>query len=127
MGASAADNNAADADDPMAALLAQAAAAFGGGGSSFDMSEPANEPEPEPASMGMGGGDWADLQKQLEAMEQSGNLGDSAPEAAAEPAKNATEDPKAPNADDSAIWNFGDMSGGSSDDDDMSSDLFGSF
>lgn len=130
MDAPAADNGAADADDPMAALLAQAQAAFGGGGS-FDMSEPEAAAEPEPASnMGMGsGGDWADLQKQLEAMEQSGSYGDSAPETAAEPPKTIAEDPKAPNADDSAIWNFGDGSGGSSDsdDDDMSSDLFGSF
>lgn len=121
-------DNSAD-DDPMAALLAQAQAAFGGGsggGGGFDMS--ASEPEPEPA-MGMGSsGDWADLQKQLEAMEQSGNFGDSAPEStAAEPSKSIADDPKAPSADDSAIWNFGDASTGSSDDDDMSSDLFGSF
>ncbi len=88
----------------------------------------APEPEPEPA-MGMGSsGDWADLQKQLEAMEQSGNFGSSAPESpAAEFPKSIADDPKAPSADDSAIWNFGDSSSGSSDDDDMSSDLFGSF
>ncbi|MBD5128860.1 MAG: hypothetical protein HDT43_02895 [Ruminococcaceae bacterium] len=114
----------ASADDPMAALLAQAQAAFGGGGG-FEMSSPEPEREPEPA-MSMGSsGDWADLQKQLEAMEQSGNFGDSAPESAAP--KSIADDPKAPSADDSAIWNFGDMSSGSSDDDDMSSDLFGSF
>lgn len=127
-GDSGADNSADD--DPMAALLAQAQAAFGGGGGGFDMSssEPEAEPEPEPA-MGMGSsGDWADLQKQLEAMEQSGGFGDSAPEStAAEPPKSIADDPKAPNADDSAIWNFGDASTSSSDDDDMSSDLFGSF
>lgn len=123
MGDGASDDSSADADDPMAALLAQAQAAFGGGGSSIEMSEP--EPEPEPAGMGSSG-DWADLQKQLEAMEKSGNFGGGAPEAAAaEPAKNIAEDPKAPSADDSAIWNFGDLSSGSSDDDDMSSDLFG--
>lgn len=120
-----ADNGGDDTEDPMAALLAQAQAAFGGG--SFGASEPEPEPEPEPAGMGMGSsGDWADLQKQLEAMERSGNFGGDAPEsAAAEPAKNIAEDPKAPSADDSAIWNFGDLGGGSSDDDDMSSDLFG--
>lgn len=120
-----ADDGGAEADDPMAALLAQAQAAFGGG--SFGASEPEPEPEPEPAGMGMGSsGDWADLQKQLEAMEMSGNFGGDAPESvAAEPAKNIAEDPKAPSADDSAIWNFGDMGSGSSDDDDMSSDLFG--
>ena len=127
-GGGAAAESPADADDPMAALLAQAQAAFGGGGNSFDMSEPAAEPEPA-GGMGMGSsGDWADLQKQLEAMEKSGNFGDSEPQTtAAEPAKNIAEDPKAPSADDSAIWNFGDAGSGSSDDDDMSSDLFGSF
>lgn len=121
MGDGAPASGGAEPDDPMAALLAQAQAAFGG---SFDTSEP--EQEPEPASMGMGSsGDWADLQKQLEAMEKSGNFGGEAPEnAAPESAKNIAEDPKAPSADDSAIWNFGDL-GGSSDDDDMSSDLFG--
>lgn len=126
MGDSGTDNS-ADADDPMAALLAQAQAAFGGGGG-FDMSEPEPAAEPEPAT-GMGSsGDWADLQKQLEAMEQSGSFGGSTPESpAAEPPKNIADDPKAPSADDSAIWNFGDTSSGSSDDDDMSSDLFGSF
>ncbi len=127
MGDSGTDNS-ANADDPMAALLAQAQAAFGGGGGGFEMSEPEPVAEPEPA-MGMGSsGDWADLQKQLEAMEQSGSFGGSAPESpAAEPPKNIADDPKAPSADDSAIWNFGDTSSGSSDDDDMSSDLFGSF
>lgn len=132
-GDSGADNSADD--DPMAALLAQAQAAFGGGGGGgggFDMSssEPEAEPEPEPEpAMGMGSsGDWADLQKQLEAMEQSGGFGDSAPEStAAEPPKSIADDPKAPSADDSAIWNFGDASTSTSDDDDMSSDLFGSF
>ena len=126
MSDNSADNSAND-DDPMAALLAQAQAAFGGGGG-FDMSAPEPASEPEPA-MGMGSsGDWADLQKQLEAMEQSGSFGDSAPEStAAEPPKSIADDPKAPSADDSAIWNFGDSSSGSSDDDDMSSDLFGSF
>lgn len=66
---------------------------------------------------------WADLQKQFEAMEQSGNFG-----AAEEPAAPAaSEDPAAPSADDAAIWNFGstdsddDMSG------DMSGDMFGGF
>ncbi len=119
-----ADNGAAD-DDPMAALLAQAQAAFGGG--SFDVSEPEPEPEPEPAGMGMGSsGDWADLQKQLEAMEKSGNFGgDFSENSAAEPAKSIAEDPKAPSADDSSIWNFGGFDSNSSDDDDMSSDLFG--
>lgn len=110
-------------DDPMAALLAQAQAAFGGGGSSMEISEP--EPEPEAASANP----WEDLQKQLEAMEQSGNLGGMDMGGSSEPSKDIAEDPKAPSADDSAIWNFGDGGDSSSDDDDdmMSSDLFGSF
>lgn len=122
------DNNPADDDDPMAALLAQAQAAFGGGSFGASEPEPEREPEPEPAGMGMGSsGDWADLQKQLEAMEKSGNFGGASESASSEPAKNIADDPKAPSADDSAIWNFGDLNTGSSDDDDMSSDLFGSF
>ncbi len=64
---------------------------------------------------------WADLQKQFEAMEQSGNFG--AAEEPAAPAAN--EDPVAPSADDAAIWNFGDSS--TSSDDDMSGDMFGGF
>lgn len=118
-------SDSAEADDPMAALLAQAQAAFGGGGSSMEMSEPEPEPEPEASSANP----WEDLQKQLEAMEQSGNLGGSDTGGAAEPSKNIAEDPKAPSADDSAIWNFGDGgdSDSSDDDDMMSSDLFGSF
>lgn len=110
-------------DDPMAALLAQAQAAFGGG-ASMELSEPesASAPEPEASSANP----WEDLQKQLEAMEQSGNLGGAEP-SAAEPAKNIAEDPKTPSADDSAIWNFGGGDSDSGDDDMMSSDLFGSF
>lgn len=111
-------------DDPMAALLAQAQAAFGGGGSSMEVSEPESEPEAASANP------WEDLQKQLEAMEQSGNLGGMDMGGSSEPSRDTTEDPKAPSADDSAIWNFGDSGDSSSDDDDddmMSSDLFGSF
>ncbi len=70
------------------------------------------------------GDPWADLQKQFEAMEAAGNIGEDAP--AAQPAPEP--DPVAPSADDSAIWNFGTDTGSSSDsDDDMSSDMFGGF
>ncbi len=70
---------------------------------------------------------WADLQKQFEAMEQAGSFDVSDPSAAEEPdAPAASEDPAAPSADDAAIWNFGDSSA-SSDDDDMSGDMFGGF
>ena len=67
---------------------------------------------------------WADLQKQFEAMEQSGNIptGDDSMQ---QPAH--ANEPPVPSADDSSIWDFGSMGGGSSsDDDDMSSD-FGGF
>ena len=66
---------------------------------------------------------WADLQKQFEAMEQTG----AAAAAAEQPAQAAPPaDPAAPSADDASIWDFG---GGSSDnsDDDMSGDMFGGF
>ena len=68
---------------------------------------------------------WADLQKQLEAMEQSGGVPDEAPAAQAEPVAAAVPaDPAAPSADDSSIWDFG---SGESSDDDMSGDMFGGF
>ncbi len=69
---------------------------------------------------------WADLQKQLEAMEQSGNVGDADVfGGTSEPEPVPAEELAAvPTTDDSAIWDFG---GSSSDsDDDMSSD-FGGF
>ena len=105
-------------EDIMAQLLKEAEAL---GQGSF--SEPAADiktVEEKPAETNP----WDDLQKQLEAMEQSGfgglDLGD-APEPKA-------EDPKPVSADDSSIWDFG--SGESSDnnsDDDMSGDMFGGF
>lgn len=68
---------------------------------------------------------WADLQKQLEAMEASGNNGSDMFGGAAEPQPAPADELAAvPTTDDSAIWDFG---GSSSDsDDDMSSD-FGGF
>ncbi len=71
---------------------------------------------------------WADLQKQFEAMEQSGNFG-AAEEPAATSAPAASEDPVAPSADDAAIWDFGSTSDSSDDDmsGDMSGDMFGGF
>ena len=83
---------------------------------------------PEPA-MDSGASDnpWADLQNQLNAMEESGNFGGSESSSAFDTMDSPMDDPKAPDADDSSIWNFDDdMSSGSSDDD-MSADLFGSF
>lgn len=88
------------------------------------------EPEAEASSSSAsndssaGSDPWADLQKQFEAMEQSGNFGAAAEEPEAPAAAN--NDPVAPSADDAAIWNFGD-SGSDSSDDDMSGDMFGGF
>ena len=81
-------------------------------------------PQEEPAAEDP----WADLQKQLEAME-SANGADSAisydePEKQEEPAEEKTATP--PSADDSSIWDFGGNSGSDNGDDDMSSD-FGGF
>lgn len=68
---------------------------------------------------------WADLQKQLEAMEQSGlgmDMGIDEP-AAPVPAP----EPAAPSADDASIWNFGSSDNSGNSDDDMSGDAFGGF
>lgn len=81
-------------------------------------------PQEEPAA----DDPWADLQKQLEAME-SANGADSAisydePEKQEEPVEEKPVTP--PSADDSSIWDFGGSSDSDSSDDDMSSD-FGGF
>lgn len=114
----------ADGLDAMNALLGQMGAALesAGGNASLDLNEtePAadNTPSDNP---------WADLQNQLNAMEESGNFGGSEPTAEPETMSAPTEDPKAPDADDSSIWNFDDDMNSDSSDDDMSADLFGSF
>ncbi|MGN0686585.1 MAG: hypothetical protein ACI4KA_00595 [Oscillospiraceae bacterium] len=69
---------------------------------------------------------WADLQKQLEAMEQSGAVSAEPAAEEPEPVAMAPADPAAPSADDSSIWDFG-STGGDSSDDDMSGDMFGGF
>lgn len=114
----------ADGLDAMNALLGQMGAALesAGGSASLDLGEPEpavdNTPSDNP---------WADLQNQLNAMEESGNFGGSEPAAEPETMSAPTEDPKAPDADDSSIWNFDDDMSSDSSDDDMSADLFGSF
>lgn len=68
---------------------------------------------------------WADLQKQLEAMEQGGlgmDMGLEEPETPA-----PAPEPAAPSADDASIWNFGNTDSSGNSDDDMSSDAFGGF
>lgn len=69
---------------------------------------------------------WADLQKQLEDMEHSGSFA-AETELSVDKAAPAADDPAAPSADDSSIWNFGSGAGSTSDDDDMSGDMFGGF
>ena len=71
---------------------------------------------------------WAALQNELLAMEKSGSLGGE--EEISDDDSSMATDPTTPSADDSAIWDFGDDMGSSSDDDgdmSMSADLFGSF
>ena len=69
---------------------------------------------------------WADLQKQLEAMESANGAGSAITYDEPEP-QQEEEEAAPPSADDSSIWDFGSATGsGSSDDDDMSSD-FGGF
>lgn len=70
---------------------------------------------------------WADLQKQLEDMEQSGSFAAETDIPTNDEPSSAEADPAAPSADDSSIWNFGNSTSSSSDDDDMSGDMFGGF
>ncbi|MGN0669441.1 MAG: hypothetical protein ACI4JZ_02715 [Oscillospiraceae bacterium] len=123
-----------DGADAMRKMLEAAEAAFGGGsGGNLDFDTDVsmdNEPEPEPEKAD---NPWEDLQKQLEAMEQSGNFGESEPEPAPEPAAKEsepefteTDDRPTPTTDDSSIWDFS-SSDSSSDDDDMSGDIFANF
>ena len=130
------DMSADDGDDAMRKMLEAAEAAFGGSGSNLDFdTDMQAETDNEPAASNDSANPWEDLQKQLEAMEQSGNFGESEPEPAPEPAAKKTEkkdvdldDPMAPSTDDSSIWDFSSSGDdkNSDDDDDMSSDLFGS-
>lgn len=129
------DMSADDGDDAMRKMLEAAEAAFGGAGSNLDFdTDMQAEADNEPAGSSDSANPWEDLQKQLEAMEQSGNFGESepAPESVAKEPETqdiGLDDPMTPSTDDSSIWDFSssgdDMSSG--DDDDMSSDLFGSF
>lgn len=123
-----------DGADAMRKMLEAAEAAFGGGaGGNLDFDTDVSmddKPAPEPESAA---NPWEDLQKQLEAMEQSGNFGEAEPEPADEPAAKEpeiefteTDDRPTPTTDDSSIWDFS-SSESSSDDDDMSSDIFANF
>ena len=108
----------------MNALLASMGAALESAGGSADDTASMEPDEPDNG----GANPWADLQAQLNAMEQSGGLSDDSSDDFSS-ASAVSEDRKVPDADDSAVWNFGGDSDDSMDssDDDMSSDLFGSF
>lgn len=114
----------ADGLDAMNALLGQMGAALenAGGSASLDL----GDPEPA-ASSSSSDNPWADLQNQLNAMEESGNFGADEPAKQTEKPELSIEDPKVPDADDSSIWNFDDDMSAGSPDDDMSADLFGGF
>lgn len=122
-----------DGTEAMKKMLAEAEAAFG----NLAAKQPEEESEDiSTSSEGPSNDDWADLQKQLEAMDKAGNYGDapsenSAPDSISDDTSDmqmdadVSDDPKAPDADDSSIWDFGSMDMSESTDDDMSSDLFG--
>ena len=119
-----------DGADAMRKMLEAAEAAFGGGGNLDFDTDDNSASEPEQASAD---NPWEDLQKQLEAMEQSGNFGDSEPEPEPAPAAKEpeldftdTDERPTPTTDDSSIWDFS-SSEASSDDDDMSGDIFANF
>lgn len=117
------DMDAEEDEDPLAAMLRQAEIAFGGSSGSSVVEE---EEESSAAEESGSGEDnpWAALQNELMAMEKSGDLAESDSSSDTE----ISTDTSVPDADDSAIWDFGDSSSGSDDDDmGMSSDLFGSF
>lgn len=119
-----------DGADAMRRMLEQAEAAFGnmsGGSIEFD-EEPQEETSAktysEPRSDNSN--PWEDLQKQLEAMEQTGNFGGEEQSPEKSPTETEIEDPQTPTADDSSIWDFN-ISTDDNSDDDMSTDMFGSF
>ncbi len=119
-----------DGAEAMRKMLEAAEAAFGGGGNLDFDTDDNSASEPEQASAD---NPWEDLQKQLEAMEKSGNFGDSEPEPEPAPAAKEpeldftdTDDRPTPTTDDSSIWDFS-SSEASSDDDDMSGDIFANF
>lgn len=116
------DMDAAEDDDPLAAMLKQAELTFG----SSAADTPAKEEEPEesdPEEKVDDSNPWAALQNELFAMEKTGDFGESEADSSG-----SSADPAAPSADDSNIWDFGESDNSNSDDDmGMSSDLFGGF
>ncbi len=114
----------ASEEDELMRALREAEEALNNVKDSADSS--ASEPEEEAPSAE---DPWADLQKQLEAMESANGAGSAVTYDEPEPVQQEQEEPQAapPSADDSSIWDFGSGSGSSDNsDDDMSGD-FGGF
>lgn len=94
--------------DEMQKLLEQAELTFGGGSSEF-------EERTADASSGSGD-DWSDLQNELDALGKSDDMG-----------SDMGMDTGSDSAPENDIWSLGETDMSEGDDDDMSSDLFGSF
>ncbi len=98
--------------DEMQKLLEQAEATFGGGSSEF-------EEKTSDASEAVAGDDWSSLQNELDALEKQDGSADES---------HASSDNDNKQSSENDIWSLGDMDmSDTGDDDDMSSDLFGSF
>ena len=126
------DMDNADEQDSLNAMLKQAEETFGKADKKHSEESAKSESKSEETTSKPKDDDssnpWAALQNELLAMEKSGNFGES--ESDTSTADSTFEDPAAPNADDSSIWNFGDENSSSSDDDSdmsMSADMFGGF
>ncbi len=118
------DEPVGDSEDELMKALREAEAALNNLAPA-DMDDDSSDTAASASAADSSAGDpWADLQKQFEAMEQSGNFG--ADESTYQQEEKPAE-PAAPSADDSAIWDFGSASSDSDSDDDMSSDMFGGF
>ena len=125
------DMDASDDDsNALEAMLKQAEATFGkaAGDADKEKTEPEQEASVPETKADDSSNPWAALQNELLAMEKSGNFGES--ESDADMSDSSLEDPAAPNADDSSIWDFGESNSNSPDDDSdmsMGADLFGGF
>ena len=98
--------------DEMQKLLEQAEATFGGGSSEF-------EEKTADVAEASSGDDWSSLQSELDALEKQDGSSDETPVSSGSDDKQSS---------DNDIWSLGDMDmSDSGDDDDMSSDIFGSF
>lgn len=107
------DLNPGNEMDEMQKLLEQAELTFGGGSSEFE--EKTADAAEETAD------DWSSLQSELDALEKQGGIAENVDMSADSGESASDENP------DNDIWSLGNMDMSENDDDDMSSDLFGSF